>query len=99
MVFSALFLSTAALANNDRPKEKNEELFQILSTAKFAGACGILHSLTDFQARTQMKGGNALVSRFFNWEAARLGLTADQYIKQCKASVTHYDFIWKSLSK
>jgi len=50
----------------------------ILAAAKYAGACGILDSLIQFQKTTKMDGGDEFVARFWAVEAARLGLTVQE---------------------
>ncbi len=67
----------------------------ILSVAKMTGACGILQAQSAFQANTKLEGGDKFVERFWSTEAARLGKTPDQYIKDCQASITAYESMWK----
>jgi hypothetical protein len=75
---------------------KDELLIQdILSVAKMTGACGILQAQSAFQANTKLEGGDKFVERFWSTEATRLGKTSDQYIKDCQASITAYESMWK----
>lgn len=67
----------------------------ILSVAKMTGACGILQAQSAFQANTKLEGGDKFVERFWSTEATRLGKTPDQYIKDCQASITAYESMWK----
>ncbi|MDG6348577.1 hypothetical protein QAA18_07445 [Luteimonas sp. 8-5] len=69
----------------------------LLVVAKMTGACGILNSMIQFQTSTQMAGGEEFVARFWNVEAARLGLTVQQLSDQCDESIGAYDRIWKAL--
>ena len=78
---------------------EESELLTILSTAKIAGACGILDSLIDFQAKTKMNGGNEFVSRFWTLEAARLGLSVEELSNSCNTAVLRYDQYWKIVEK
>ena len=74
---------------------ENSEMLTILSTAKIAGACGILDSMIDFQAKTKLDGGNEFVSRFWTLEAARLGLSVEELSNNCNAAILQYDQYWK----
>ena len=67
----------------------------ILSVAKMTGACGILQAQSAFQANTKLEGGDKFVERFWSTEAARLGKSPDQYIKDCQVSITAYESMWK----
>ena len=67
----------------------------ILSVAKMTGACGILQSMSAFQASTLLKGGDQFIERFWSTEAARLEKTPAQYIKDCQASINAYEKMWK----
>lgn len=67
----------------------------ILSIAKMTGACGILQSMSAFQASTKFEGGDQFVERFWNTEAARLGKTPEQYVTDCQASINGYENLWK----
>lgn len=67
----------------------------ILSVGKMAGACGILDSLIHFQKTTRMEGGDAFVMRFWEVEATRLGLTAEDLSNKCDQAVTSYDRLWE----
>ena len=79
------------------PAFAQEELTMqgILSIGKFAGACGILDSMINFQKTTKMEGGDAYVVRFWEVEAARLGLSVEQLSNKCNQSVSAYDKMWK----
>ena len=70
---------------------------EVLSTAKIAGAFGILDSMIHLQKTTKMEGGNEFVSRFWAVEAARLGVSVQQMSKQCDDAITLYDKLWKSM--
>lgn len=71
----------------------------MLSVAKLTGACGILQAQSAFQANTKLDGGDKFVERFWSVEAARLGKTPDQYIKDCQASITAYENMWKPMDQ
>jgi len=68
----------------------------ILATAKFAGACGILDSVINFQKTTRMPGGDDFVTRFWVVEAARLGLSVQALSDRCDQSIMAYDKLWKA---
>ncbi len=66
----------------------------ILSVAKMAGACGIMDSLIQFQKTTKMAGGEEFVTRFWEVEAARLGMSVKQYSDQCNGAISGYGKLW-----
>jgi len=66
----------------------------MLATAKYAGACGILDSLIQFQKTTKMDGGDDFVARFWAVEAARLGLSIQQLSERCNQSILAYEQFW-----
>lgn len=68
----------------------------ILAISKMSGACGILDSMINFQKTTRMEGGEAFVLRFWEVEAARLGMSVQQLSQQCNQSVSAYDKLWKA---
>jgi hypothetical protein len=68
----------------------------MLATAKFAGACGILDSMINFQKTTRMPGGDDFVARFWSVEAARLGLSVQALSDRCDQSIIAYDKLWKA---
>lgn len=72
---------------------------EVLATAKIAGACGILDSMIHFQKTTKMTGGDEFVSRFWEVEAARLGMSVQKMSDQCDGAVTLYDKLWKSMEQ
>ena len=67
-----------------------------LAVAKFTGTCGILDSMISFQKTTQMPGGDDFVARFWTTEAARLGLSMQQYSDRCDRSIEMYNQIWEA---
>lgn len=69
---------------------------EVLVTAKYAGACGILTGILDFQRTTKMAGGDEFVARYWNTEAARLGMTVKEMVARCAQSVSLYDALWKA---
>ena len=67
-----------------------------LAIAKVAGACGIMDSLVDFQKKTKMQGGDEFVSRFWAWEAARLGNSSlKEYLEECNSAISAYNKLWE----
>ena len=69
----------------------------VMATSKIAGACGILDSTIHFQKTTQMLGGDDFLSRFWVAEAARLGLSMQEYVDRCNQAIALYDKLWKSM--
>ncbi len=71
----------------------------ILAVAKIAGSCGILDEMIDFQKKTKLEGGNLFVTRFWETEAARRGMTVKEMSNQCDQAILSYDEMWKSVEK
>lgn len=63
----------------------------LLAMAKYAGFCGAIIGMHGFQQSTKMPGGDEFFSRFVNTEAARQGLSVQQMMTQCEASIAGYD--------
>ena len=83
--------STSVQAND------NEPLIEILVVAKSTGMCGSLKQLAAFQESTKMADGDEFILSFFNTEAARLGLTLPEFLKQCEDSLAIYTKTMDSL--
>ena len=94
----SVFITSATLAALTMPVAAQNDLSaqRTLATAKFAGACGILDSMINFQQSTRMLGGDDFVSRFWAVEAARLGLSVKDLSGRCDQSIITYDKLWKS---
>jgi hypothetical protein len=86
----SLSLTVAASAQNELTAQG------MLATAKFAGACGILDSMINFQKTTRMPSGDDFVARFWAVEAARLGLSVKGLSDRCDQSIIAYDKLWKA---
>lgn len=71
-----------------QPAELTLEAFLVVGKA--SGACGILTQQLQFQETTQMVGGNEFVVRFWTTEAARLGMTMQQYVEHCTSTLSSY---------
>lgn len=70
----------------------------LIVTAKFAGGCGVFSQMAAFQQSTKMTGGDAFLERFLSTESARLGMTSDQYVEQCRHSNEIYQSYYDQLS-
>lgn len=93
-----LFAASTVLFTLAMPVSAQDDLSPqgILAIAKIAGACGILDSMIGFQKTTRMDGGEAFVLRFWEVEAARLGMSVQQLSDKCNQSVSAYDKLWKA---
>jgi hypothetical protein len=70
---------------------KDEAAFQdVLSVAEMAGACFILDAQIGFQQKNKPAGGGVFIQQFWDAEAARLGKTREQYLKDCTAAMKAY---------
>jgi len=68
-----------------------------LATAKMAGACEILDQLVQFQTSTGIDGGDLFVARFWESEAARLGLLDTQELSDlCDKSILTYQKLFEA---
>ena len=83
-----------SLSNQSWAQDEALSMQGILASAKYAGACGILDSLIQFQKTTKMEGGDEFVSRFWAVEAARLGLTVQELSDNCNQAIAVYDTFW-----
>jgi len=63
----------------------------ILAMAKYAGFCGAIIGMYGFQKSTKMPGGDEFLARFVATEAARLGVTLDKLMENCRGSISGYD--------
>nr|WP_294971551.1 hypothetical protein [uncultured Pseudomonas sp.] len=68
----------------------------MMVVSKMTGACGIAQQMAEFQRTTQMPGGDEFVARFWKTEFARLGVTQEEYIKNCEKSFELYSNYWKT---
>ncbi|MFC4729501.1 hypothetical protein [Coralloluteibacterium thermophilus] len=54
-----------------------------------------MDSMIQLQKTTRMEGGEAFVLRFWEVEAARLGMSVAQLSEQCNQSLSAYDTLWR----
>lgn len=87
-----LFVFSSAIAKEEPP------LQQMLSAAEMAGVCILLDAQIGFQAKAKIEGGWAFIQQFWDAEAARVGKTREQYLKDCSASMKAYANIQRMLS-
>lgn len=67
---------------------------QVLALGKLTGGCGILKLQMEFQENTKLKGGDEYLARFWTTEATRLGMSVEQYAKQCVVATKSYTEYW-----
>lgn len=65
-------------------------------TGKAHGACGILYSTLQFQKTTDMPGGDDFLLRYWTTEAARLGMSLEEYAAQCAQVAENYRGLFES---
>ncbi|MBO6811717.1 MULTISPECIES: hypothetical protein [Marinobacter] len=63
---------------------------RMLVTGKMSGGCGIMQLQIQYQQNTGLEGGTNFIVRFWTAEAARLGMTLDEYAGQCRRVVENY---------
>ena len=76
-------LGMTSLVYGAENKTGEDELMTLLSVSKFYGGCGIINQMVEFQRTTKMPGGDQFIERFANTEAARLGMTFQEYSNLC----------------
>ena len=86
-----ILISLLIFASPGRATDGGAGLEGLLAAAKYAGFCGALKQLTAFQEATKMPGGDDLILRFMNTEAARLGTPIEQMLQTCVKAVKTYD--------
>ena len=96
-VIQVLVVGYSLLLSPQGSAATDEETAALFVSAKMSGACGVLDQLIEFQATTKMEGGDEFVTRFWNTEAARLGLTLVELSDTCTSSIKTYDAIFQSL--
>lgn len=91
----AIVLCVSALGSSNAAATDELSMQDVIAVAKMTGACGILQSMSAFQANTQLEAGDEFLSRFWQSEAARLGKSSEQYLKDCQAAIAAYERLWK----
>ena len=88
-----LFASSPALAGF------KDDMHGIMAVSKVTGACGIVAGMAQFQMATKMDGGTEFLVRFIETEAARRGMSREEWSAECKQAVTTYDGFWKAIEE
>lgn len=88
LILLSLTFSQYSLSNDD--KEVNHFALSMLATGKMTGGCGIFKLQIDFQENTGLTGGDDFMARFWTTEAARLGMTLEEYATSCHKMVASY---------
>lgn len=91
MLAIMVFSYSTAYAENKNKDPDIEFMHSTLINAKLAGTCGAYKQMADFQAATQMPGGDEFVNRFGATELARLGVTAPQFLELCEKAINNYN--------
>ena len=87
----ALGLACDSRGDDDVETKYHSYLAALLVASKFTGMCGALQQMGKFQDATQMQGGDEFISRFINTEAARLGLSIEDFFHRCDLSTKAYN--------
>lgn len=90
---SLLAVGTCAFA----AEEGGDTALVLLITAKFSGGCGMITQMATFQQSTKMRGGDEFLERFLSTESARLGMSPQQYVEQCRKSAEIYQSYYDEL--
>lgn len=91
-MFAIMIFSSLPAYADDKSKDPDMEfMHSTLINAKLAGTCGAYKQMADFQAATQMPGGDEFVNRFGATELARLGMTAPQFLELCEKAINNYN--------
>lgn len=97
----ALVLITALLSwpvSAEEPDSGSEFARSLLVTGKMSGGCGIMKLQIQFQENTGLEGGTNFIARFWTAEAARLGMTLEEYAEQCHKVVGSYREFYNMLA-
>jgi len=78
----SIFASSPLMASEEE-KEVAEKITTLLVVGKMTGNCGIFDLQLSFLESTELEGGANFFARFWNYEAARLGMTLEEYTEQC----------------
>lgn len=92
LIIILLVLSSTAFANDENSFAKG-----LLATGKLTGNCGIFKLQLDFQDNTELKGGEDFLARFWTMEAARLGLSLEEFVNNCHKIVEKYNTYYSML--
>jgi hypothetical protein len=92
-----LAISAGAQAQDDVQAQNHLE--GVLVNSKWAGACGMVRQLVDFNSTTQMPGGDEFVVRFLTTETARLGTTPLQFLEHCKGVADFHREVIKAVKE
>ena len=95
LTLGLLIVVLMAFSASSHAQKPELTLQSLLAVGKGTGACGILHQQLTFQSTTMMAGGNEFIVRFWTTEAARLGMTLDQYAEHCTTAIASYDKLWE----
>tara|TARA_R110002072_G_scaffold301652_1_gene481861 strand:+ start:2066 stop:2320 length:255 start_codon:yes stop_codon:yes gene_type:complete len=74
-----LIISFSPHSQSGEEQEGANPILGILAVSKYAGACGILGLQAEFQSTTKLEGGDEFLVRFWTTEAARLGMSMEEY--------------------
>ena len=88
--FLLLIFVFSPIVYSDDDQESSDFARGLLATGKFSGGCGIFKLQIEFQENTQLAGGSEFIARFWTTEAARLGMSLEEYAEQCKTVVQSY---------
>jgi len=88
----ALLLLISSLSNLTfaQDEEADDLVYSIMVVSKMTGMCGIVKQMASFQETTKMNGGDKFMVRFWKTEAARLGLTLEEFVEQCNVVIEKY---------
>lgn len=91
----AASISFTANANDG----KGKSALDLMMVSKMTGVCGVMQQMASFQSSTQMSGGNEFIARFWRTEFARLGISQETFLKECKESIATYNQLWQSFEQ
>lgn len=84
-IWLVLSLVVTSGTSSQETKE-SDPVGELIALSKFTGGCGILSLQGQFQQNTKLEGGEQFMFRFWSTEAARIGMTLEKYVEQCKKS-------------
>ncbi|WP_019528469.1 hypothetical protein [Dasania marina] len=89
LLLTLIFTFSIPALSNEK-KDSSEFARELMVIGKMSGACGIFKLQIQFQENTGLDGGSKFVERFWRSEAAKLGMSLEEYATQCHDTLKKY---------
>ncbi|MFT5709318.1 MAG: hypothetical protein ACI8QT_000004 [Halioglobus sp.] len=91
LIILAGFIFCGGAAAQEVPAATRKFIMEIMVTSKMTGICGLVTQMVTFQETTKMDRGDDFMVRFLTTETARLGMSLEGFVAQCKTVVANYE--------